>query len=233
MSASAKITPPALHEFRDLLPHLPSLSPEPGTAAWQWGAGKLPGDLANAQSRVAIAQQRFPIKIDHPRLAILTSGANAAWVNNLTSGQALLPYLCQTVDADLRLYEMPGQGVLDETQTAQAIAYGMMAVETGVDFIAAYLDDDLGGEIISATDPLLALQTANSRPLAALLGLVLAARMGKVPVVLLGDAAINAAKLWQNAYPSMMEHVLPLPGQVSDFAPLVQQFRAIAAWQRA
>lgn len=233
MSVQAKITPPALHEFRDILPHLPALSLDPRTAALEWAAGKLPVDLAEAVGRIAHAQQRWPMKIDHPRLAILTNGANAAWVEGLTSGQVLLPYLCQTVDADLRLYEMPGQAALDETQTAQAIAYGMMAVETGVDFIAVYLHDDLGGDIAPASDPLLALQAANSRPLAALLGLVLAARMGKVPVALLGDAAINAAKLWQKAYPSLMEHVLPLHGKVDDFAPLVQQFRAIAAWQRA
>src|SRR5438477_13078709 len=66
-------------------------------------------------------------------------------VENSIAGGAAVNQLCKTIDADLRVYEMnldtPTGDIVEgpamtEEECARAIAYGMMAVELGIDALA-------------------------------------------------------------------------------------------------
>src|SRR5260370_2321369 len=66
-------------------------------------------------------------------------------VKNFMGGGAAVNQLCRVTDADLRVYEMsldtPTGDIVDgpamsEEECARAIAYGMMAVEPGIDALA-------------------------------------------------------------------------------------------------
>src|SRR2546423_6400685 len=66
-------------------------------------------------------------------------------VQNFIAGGAAVNQLCKTIDADLRVYEMnldtPTGDIVEgpamtEEECGRAIAYGMMAVEPGIDALA-------------------------------------------------------------------------------------------------
>src|SRR5256714_12431747 len=66
-------------------------------------------------------------------------------VQNFIAGGAAVNQLCKVIDADLRVYEMnldtPTGDIVEapamsEEECARAIAYGMMAVEPGIDALA-------------------------------------------------------------------------------------------------
>src|SRR5260370_4368978 len=66
-------------------------------------------------------------------------------VKNFMGGGEAVNQLCRVIDADLRVYEMsldtPTGDIVDgpamtEEECARAIAYGMMAVEPGIDALA-------------------------------------------------------------------------------------------------
>ncbi len=72
------------------------------------------------------------------------AAVTAQMVQNFTAGGAAVNQLCKTVDADLRVYEMAleqptadfTQGpAMTEEECARAMAYGMMAVEPGIDVL--------------------------------------------------------------------------------------------------
>ncbi len=71
--------------------------------------------------------------------------AGAQMVQNFIAGGAAVNQLCKAIDADLRVYEMAldrptadftAEPAMSEADCALAMAYGMMAVEPGVDVIA-------------------------------------------------------------------------------------------------
>ena len=73
------------------------------------------------------------------------ASVTAQMVQNFVAGGAAVNQLCRVVDADLRVYEMnldtptadfvEGPAMSDE-ECAKAMAYGMMAVEPGIDALA-------------------------------------------------------------------------------------------------
>jgi len=153
-----------LAEMRALLADLPGPDLEAGTAAslrearLAKPAGAL-GRLEEIAHWVATWQGRHPPSANHPRTAVFagTHGvaahgvsaypatATAQMVQNVVTGGAAVDQLCRSVDADLRVYEMSldeptadfttGPAMSDE-ECALAIAYGMMAVEPGIDLLA-------------------------------------------------------------------------------------------------
>jgi len=166
--------------------------------------------------------------------------------------------LCKTIDADLRVYEMnldtPTGDIVDgpamsEEECARAIAYGMMAVEPGIDALAvgemgianttiaaalclALFGGDAAGwtgpgtgivgaalkkkrEVVAAAvarhqpeagDPFDMLRRLGGLEFAAMTGAILAARMGRVPVVLDGFCAGAAAAVLYAADPRALDH---------------------------
>ena len=163
MATSAK--PAAtLNEIRALLRELPGPDLESGTAALlrertlTKPAGAL-GRLEEATQWLATWQAKHPPVINHPRTAVFAgnhgvaalgvsaypAAVTAQMVENFIAGGAAVNQLCAEIDGDLRVYEMAlDQPTADFTQgpamseeaTARAIAYGMMAVEPGVDLLA-------------------------------------------------------------------------------------------------
>jgi nicotinate-nucleotide--dimethylbenzimidazole phosphoribosyltransferase len=268
-----------LDEIRALLPHLPGPDLEAGTAAavrerqLTKPAGAL-GRLEELAAWLATWQGRHPPAVEHPRTIVFAAnhgvaargvsaypaGVTAQMVQNFIAGGAAVNQLCRVFDADLRVYEMnldtPTGDIVDgtamnEEECARAIAYGMMAVEPGIDVlavgemgignttVAAALCMGLFGgdaaqwtgpgtgvagaaldqkrEVVAAAvarhredavDPLTLLSRLGGLEFAAIAGAVLAARMGRVPVVLDGFASTAAAAVLYATDPRALDHCI-------------------------
>ncbi len=273
------MTEPAasLDEMRSLLAQLPGPDLEAGTAAalrqaqLTKPAGSL-GRLEELAIWLATWQGRHPPRLDRPRTIVFAgnhgvaargvsaypASVTAQMVQNFIAGGAAVNQLCRVVDADLRVYEMnleaptgdivEGPAMTDE-ECARAMAYGMMAVEPGIDALAvgemgignttaaAALSAALfGGDALewtgpgtgvagaalaekrravaqaaarhrpAARDPLDLLRRLGGLEFAAIAGAVMAARLGRVPVVLDGFAATAAAAALFAADPHALDH---------------------------
>jgi nicotinate-nucleotide--dimethylbenzimidazole phosphoribosyltransferase len=267
----------SLDEIRALMAHLPGPDLEAGTAAAQRESqltkpqGAL-GRLEELAHWLAAWQGRHPPRVDHPRTAVFAgnhgvaargvsaypASVTAQMVQNFIAGGAAVNQLCKIIDADLRVYEMnldqPTADIVEapamsDQECAQAIAYGMMAVEPGIDALAlgemgianttsaAALALALFGgeaadwvgpgtgvagsalenkrEVVAAAaarhidgqaDPFELLRRLGGLELAAITGAVLAARMGRVPVVLDGYATTVAAAVLYAVNPRALDH---------------------------
>ncbi|MBV9551741.1 MAG: nicotinate-nucleotide--dimethylbenzimidazole phosphoribosyltransferase [Alphaproteobacteria bacterium] len=267
----------SLDEIRALLSHLPDPDLEAGTAAalrereLTKPAGAL-GRLEELAQWLATWQGRHPPRLDHPRTAVFAgnhgvaargvsaypAAVTAQMVENFVAGGAAVNQLCRVVDADLRVYEMnldqPTADIVDapamsEEECARAVAYGMMAIEPGLDVVAlgemgignttaaaalslalfgGTAEDWTGrgtgvaGDALdrkcaavaaavarhrdAAADPLDLLRRLGGHELAAVAGAVLAARMGRVPVLLDGFAATAAAAVLFAIDPRALDH---------------------------
>jgi nicotinate-nucleotide--dimethylbenzimidazole phosphoribosyltransferase len=164
MSASGTPSPPTtLEEIRRLFAEFPGPDLEAGTAAAEREArltkpaGSL-GRLEELSRWLAIWQGQHPPRVEHPRTAVFAgnhgvaalgvsaypSEVTAQMVQNFVSGGAAVNQLCRVFDADLRVYEMAleqptkdftQEPAMDDGECARAMAYGMMAVEAGVDVL--------------------------------------------------------------------------------------------------
>ena len=269
----------SLDEIRALMAHLPGPDLDARTAAAERErqltkpAGAL-GRLEELAAWLSTWQARHPPAVDHPRTVVFAANhgvaargvsaypaaVTAQMVQNFIAGGAAVNQLCKTVDADLRVYEMnldqpPGDIVdgpaMSEEECARAIAYGMMAVEPGLDALAlgemgignttvaaALCLGLFGGDAAEWTGPgtgvagaslekkreVVAAAAARHKPaasdafdllrrlggleFAAIAGAVLAARMGRVPVVLDGYAATAAAAVLHAIDPRALDHCI-------------------------
>ncbi|MGE5538414.1 MAG: nicotinate-nucleotide--dimethylbenzimidazole phosphoribosyltransferase [Gemmatimonas sp.] len=103
-------------------------------------------------------QGRHPPAVEHPRVAVFAGNHGVAalgvsayppsvteqMVQNFVRGGAAVNQLCKVADADLRVYEMAldqptadftREPALGEDACVRAMAYGMMAVEPGIDLL--------------------------------------------------------------------------------------------------
>jgi nicotinate-nucleotide--dimethylbenzimidazole phosphoribosyltransferase len=254
----------SLDEMRALIAHLPGPDLEAGAAAaarqaqLTKPAGSL-GRLEELAIWLATWQARHPPRLERPRTVVFAgnhgvaargvsaypAAVTAQMVQNFIAGGAAVNQMCRAVDAELRVYEMnldtpTGDIVVEpamsEEECARAMAYGMMAVEPGIDALAvgemgignttaaaALCTGLFGGDATlwtgpgtgvsgaaldakrlavaeavalhrpQATDAFDLLRRLGGLELAAIAGAVLAARIGRVPVVLDGFAATAAA----------------------------------------
>ena len=266
-----------LEEIRALLAHLPGPDLEAGTAAairqaqLTKPAGSL-GRLEELAVWLATWQGHHPPRLDHPRTVVFAgnhgvaargvsaypASVTAQMVQNFIAGGAAVNQLCRVVDADLRVYEMnldestgdiAAGPAMTEEECARAIAYGMMAVEPGIDALAvgemgignttaaaALCAAMFAGDAVlwtgpgtgvagaalaekrrvvaqavalhrpGARDPLDLLRRLGGLEFAAIAGAVLAARLGRVPVVLDGFAATAAAAVLFAADRHALDH---------------------------
>jgi nicotinate-nucleotide--dimethylbenzimidazole phosphoribosyltransferase len=268
---------PRLDEIRDLIAHLPGPDLEAGSAAalrereLTKPAGAL-GRLEELAVWLATWQGHHPPSLRHPRTVVFAGNhgvaargvsayppaVTAQMVQNFIGGGAAVNQLCALVDADLRVYEMnldtpTGDIVMDpamsEEECARAIAYGMMAVEPGIDALAVG-EMGIGNTTVAAAlclalfggtaedwtgpgtgvagavldrkreavaaavarhrgqagDPFDMLRRLGGLEFAAMAGAILAARMGRVPVVLDGFSAGAAAAVLYAADPRALDH---------------------------
>jgi nicotinate-nucleotide--dimethylbenzimidazole phosphoribosyltransferase len=268
-----------LDEIRALLAHLPGPDLEAGTAAAERErqltkpAGAL-GRLEELPAWLATWQGAYPPRVGHPRTVVFAANhgvaargvsaypatVTAQMVQSFIAGGAAVNQLCGFIDADLRVYEMnlesPTADIVEapamsEEECAHAIAYGMMAVEPGIDVLAvgemgianttvaaALCMGLFGGDaaewtgpgtgvrgaaletkraVVAAaaarhreagTDPFELLRRLGGLEFAAMVGAILAARMGRVPVVLDGFSAGTAAAVLYAADPRALDHCI-------------------------
>src|SRR5438045_6355038 len=145
---------PNRDEIRALLSQFPGPDLTAGTAAaarqaqLTKPAGSL-GRLEELAIWLATWQATHPPRLDQPRTLVFAANHGVAargvsaypaavtrqMVQNFIAGGAAVNQLCQSVDADLRVYEMaletPTQDftaapAMDEAEWAKAMAYGMM-----------------------------------------------------------------------------------------------------------
>lgn len=269
----------SLDEIRALSRQLPGPDLDAGSAAalrqsqLTKPAGSL-GRLEDLAIWLATWQARHPPRVDHPRTVVFAgnhgvaargvsaypAAVTAQMVQNFIAGGAAVNQLCRAVDADLRVYEMnldqptgdiAAGPAMSEEECAKALAYGMMAVEPGIDLLAlgemgignttsaaALCAALFGGEaglwtgpgtgvagptldnkrrVVAeavalhrgaARDPLDSLRRLGGVELAAIAGAVIAARLGRVPVVLDGFTATAAAAVLFAADPHALDHCI-------------------------
>ena len=158
-------SPATLDEIRRTLRALPGpdLAAASAAAAREAELTKPAGALGRLEeivSWLAAWQGRHPPRVDHPRVVVFAGNhgvaargvsaypatVTAQMVQNFIAGGAAINQLCKAFDADLRVYEMAldrpsadfTQGpALSEDECTRAIAYGMMAVEPGLDLLAS------------------------------------------------------------------------------------------------
>ncbi|MBM86673.1 MAG: nicotinate-nucleotide--dimethylbenzimidazole phosphoribosyltransferase [Rhodospirillaceae bacterium] len=116
------------------------------------------GRLEELSHWLAAWQGRHPPRVEHPRTAVfagnhgVTARGVSAYpgavteqmVRNFIAGGAAVNQLCHTFDADLRVYELALEeptrdftqaAAMEEEECSRAMAYGMMAVEPGLDVL--------------------------------------------------------------------------------------------------
>jgi nicotinate-nucleotide--dimethylbenzimidazole phosphoribosyltransferase len=268
-----------LDEIRQLLSHLPGPDLDAGTASavrqaqLTKPAGSL-GRLEELAIWLATWQARHPPCLEHPRTLVFAgnhgvaargvsaypAAVTAQMVQNFIAGGAAINQLCRVFDAGLKVYEMnldtpTGDIVVEpamsEEECARAMAYGMMAVEPGIDALAvgemgignttaaaALCAGLFGGsseewtgpgtgvsgaaleakrtavaEAVArhrpaARDPFDMLRRLGGLELAAIAGAVVAARLGRVPVILDGFASTAAAAVLFVADPHALDHCI-------------------------
>ena len=273
-----------LDEIRALSAHLPGPDLAAGSEAslhqaqLTKPAGAL-GRLEELAIWLATWQARHPPRVDHPRTLVFAgnhgvaargvsaypAAVTAQMVKNFIAGGAAVNQLCRVFDAGLKVYEMnldtptgdiAVEPAMSEAECAKAMAYGMMAVEPGIDALALgemgignttaaaalcaglfggdaemWTGPGTGvagaafeakrrvvGEAIArhrpaARDPFDMLRRLGGLELAAITGAVMAARLGRVPVVLDGFASTAAAAVLYAADQHALDHCVV--GQVS------------------
>lgn len=240
---------------------------------------KPPGSLGRLEEIaewLAAWQGRASPRVERPRIAVFagTHGVAARGVSayppevtgqmvkNFLSGGAAINQLAGSIDADLRIYELDlehptddfTKGVaMSEARTANAMAYGMMAAEPGIDVLClgemgiantttaatlcaalfggagadwagpgtgvqgkalahkiAVIDEALAHHraLIAQRDPLALLAAVGGEELAAIAGAVLAARMGRIPVLLDGYACTASAAVLYAIDRHALDHCL-------------------------
>ena len=274
-------TAPSFDEMRRVLRGLPGPAQEAQTKVVQRQTEltKPPGSLGRLEEIaewLAAWQGRASPRIERPRIAVFagTHGVAARGVSayppevtgqmvkNFLSGGAAINQLAGSIDADLRIYELDLDHPTDdftkgpamsEERTANAMAYGMMAAEPGIDVLClgemgiantttaatlcaalfggtgadwagpgtgvrgkalshkiAVIDEALAHHraLIAQRDPLALLAAVGGEEFAAIAGAVLAARMGRIPVLLDGYACTAAAAVLHAIDRHTLDHCL-------------------------
>ncbi len=150
-------------QLRTLTINLPPADSEAATAALvrQTRLTKPRGSLGRLEELaiwLARWQRRHPPEMRRPRVAVFAANhgiaghgvsayppaVTAQMVLNFQNGGGAINQICRTVDADLRVYELDldhptedfcGGPAMTEEGCCQALAYGMMAAEPGLDVL--------------------------------------------------------------------------------------------------
>jgi len=153
-----------LDEMREIVRRLPGPDLEAGTAATlrERQLTKPTGALGRLEEIAwwtACWQGRHPPRLDHPRIAVFAANhgvaaarpvsaypvaVTAQMVRNFLNGGAAVNQLSRLADSDLQVYELDLDTPTDDftqgpamsaARCAHAMAYGMMAVDQGLDLI--------------------------------------------------------------------------------------------------
>jgi len=248
-NAAAPQTALTLEDIRHLVtqdfPLLSAQVPPAGIAAlgtlaplWQWLAdtqGKTP---ALRHPRIALFLSRHGIAADVQQDLAALPAALARPAHPLSA-------IAAEINADLQVYELdidtasgdPARGpALGEAEALQALAYGMMAVQPGIDCAvialpnpaAALAAQNLRAALDAKQDALKALLQYGGFDIAAALGAAIAARLAKAPV-LLDDSAEIIGDILQALAPAAALHCRSARDVITaDMAPAAGLRAALA-----
>ncbi len=274
-------TPASFDEIRRILRDLPGPDKAAHAEVVRHDAEltKPPGALGRLEEIakwLAAWQGRAAPRVERPRIAVFAGAhgvaqrgvsafppeVTAQMVKNFLDGGAAINQIAATIDADLRIYELDlahptadftTAPAMSETRAANAMTYGMMAAEPGIDVLClgemgianttaaatlcaalfggtgadwagpgtgvtgaalankiAVIDEALAfhSAAIAQRDPLALLAAVGGEELAAIAGAVLAARIGRIPVLLDGYVCTAAAAVLFAADHHALDHCL-------------------------
>ncbi len=226
-------------------------------------AGNTPGRLEPTLQWLADSTQKWPLSWNHPRLSLFWAnhgfaekGAESAILSRCLEGVSGLNRLAEAANTDLRLYEMDldtptaditkgADAAMSEEDMVRAMAYGMMSVEPGLNFMAigaagAGSEDSALAlthlhQGSTPTAPLLkslidkagdkrgldALRVIGGFEIAALCGAMLSARLANVSVLVEGPAGCAAYMILHHHNPHAVAHVRFVA--VNDLPAPIQQ----------
>ncbi len=180
-------------------------------------AGEFIWQPQKEHPRIAIYAATHGIALDRPGGSIqdMTEA-----VEDIVAGRGPLHELVAQADADRRLYDLaldrPTRAsrtapAMDEADACRAAAYGMMAVEPGVDiFVVSAIGPgaELAAQAMAAGagDPLELLAAKGGPDIAAILGTILATRLAGIPLILDGAAAFTGAGVAAALSPTALAH---------------------------
>ena len=190
------------------------------------------GSFAAHRQWLADTQGKTQPALTHPRMALFLS--RYGFAQDAQKDLALLPAalakpahplsaLAMDMNADFQVYELdldnasgdPASGAaLSEEEAMQALAYGMMAVQAGIDSLVIALPNPAAPKAAAALraalaqkgDAFDALLAAGSFDIAAALGAAIAARLAKAPVIL-DDSAEVIGEMMQSFSPQAAAHI--------------------------
>lgn len=287
----------SLAEIAETLAHLPGPDEAAREAARARDAllTKPPGALGRLEDLaawLAAWQGRHPPRLERARVAVFAGNHGvarrgiSAWpasvtaemVQNFIAGGAAVNAICGALDTELRVYELSLETptadfteapAMTDEECARAVAYGMMAVEPGLDALAigemgianttsaaaiahalhggraedwtgpgtgvsgARLEAKietvrLGADRHGGRPPLEVLRRLGGFETAAMFGALVAARMGRVPVVLDGYGAAAAAAVLHALDPTGLDHC-----QAGHLSAEPAHARLLALWGKA
>jgi nicotinate-nucleotide--dimethylbenzimidazole phosphoribosyltransferase len=219
--------PSPLDDIKSLLSDLPPPDLEARAAC----EALLPEGLGNLASHVLwLAGWRTGApSIDRPIFALYAAShsgfpSGRPELEALAAGEGLLPALAKSLGAGVEAFDLavdkpvgdPAQGsTMTARECAATIAFGMEATAKRPDFLivgdAAPGSEWAAGAVFERlwdemSPPLEVLTNFGGRETAALLGAIVAARMQRIPVVLVGPAALAAAAVARAVNPAALDH---------------------------
>lgn len=217
--------------FAEIIPVLDHLPPLQVQAAYDSMAVLQQQDINAAGLRKLLEHMQSwqgAIAVKHPRLCLFGSAyaqpAQAAEQTAHLIAQCQdvtkpIQILCRMVDTDLRVYELDlTQHSMTDRRAAQAMTYGMLAVEDNLDvvlvhsasvghdnaaiaFLKQFTPHDSAEDVLQSVVPHMGLDFF------AALGTCLAARLGQKPVMVTGSFGHALKDVLQALSPQAAEHV--------------------------
>ena len=244
MSATPKSSNPKTDfaELRGILAHLPPSDLSAASQSLEFARRhRYDATACDVALWMAAWQRRSVVKCDHPRVATFAGAVmpanepenlNAAkqWMQSASNGGDWQQYWCAALDCDWRIYDMgldfpallPPARPVDESTIAEAVAYGMMAVEQGIDILILQLagaGHDIAAEWMlrqPKSDPFELLMHLGSRDVAGLYGAMIAARMARVPVLVDGFHVAALLSGLAHFAPGILDHGMAVVGDESQ-----------------
>jgi len=250
------VTAIPLDDFRNLFKRMPGIDESSLEAVRQRDAvlTKPPGSLGRMEELAAWLagwQGRSTPDVKRPLVAVFATNHGIAdrgvsafpqavtrqMVENFAAGGAAINQLCRAFDIGLKVFELaldlPTPDIVttdafQESECAATIAYGMEAIDGGIDLLclgemgianttvaAAIYHALYGGEAADwvgrgtgERDPLEILRRVGGREIAAMCGAIVAARMERVPVIVDGFVTTAAASVVHAMDPTAVDHCL-------------------------
>jgi len=150
---------------------------------------------------MAVRGKAAPLK--HPRLAFFAGDDASVQMQALGNPQSPVCKLAAELNMDLQIYDL-SQGVA-QTTPDHALAYGMMAVQPGLDVLGAGL---IAAQDIDTNLTLESLLAGKRHDLAALCGAVIAARLARLPVVMPVREGTAVKNLLTAHNPQAADHIV-------------------------